>query len=116
MSIALLLAAALVALAVLAFHLRQRILARWRAGYARLGFDRDLEDGFSSANFDLNANIAQRDPRALDGAARARIGELMVSESMTFDDARLLYVQREMAANGVAEDGVPTDPKTVTWS
>lgn len=39
----------------------------------------------------------------------------MDSKRKTFDEARLEYTQSELGRNGVDKDGVPLDPKLVTF-
>lgn len=109
---------------VLAFHFRRKLAERfevWRnnrrwSRLAHSGFEGDLENGFSSNNFDITDNIANHDPRTLDEAAKEEIRQLMLRHNLTFDDARLRYLREKMLANGVGADGVPIDPKTVTFS
>lgn len=111
-------------------HFRQRIAAwhdrfrtRRRMRYARLhdnlgGFELDVENGLSSANFDLQSNIDNAsDTRSglLESAAQ-EIRHIMEEEHVSFDEARLRYFNMELAENGIGADGVPTDRKTVTFS
>lgn len=88
---------------------------RWNR-LSHSGFEGDLESGLSSNNFDITENISNHDPRTLDEAAKEEIRQLMLRHNLTFDDARLRYLREKMLANGVGADGVPTDPKTVTFS
>lgn len=113
-----------IVLLVLAFHFRRKLAERfetWRNKrrwnrLATTGFEGDLENGFSSNNFDITDNIAKNDPRTLDEAAKEEIRSLMQRHNLTFDEARLRYLREKMRANGVDANGVPTDPRTVTFS
>lgn len=108
--------------ALLIFHFRLKLRDRfstWRSNrtWARLpGFQDDLDAGFSSNTFDINTNIANNDPRTLDENAKEAIRKLMLEHNLTFDEARLRYFRDHMSANGVGPNGVPMDPKTVTFS
>lgn len=111
---------ALMALALLGFHFRRQLIERyvlWRNNRRWYhGFEADLENGLSSSNFDVSANIRAQDPRTLDENAKLAIKTLMEEQQLSFDDARLQYFHQRMAENGVDADGVPTDPRTVTLS
>ncbi|KAG2730744.1 hypothetical protein G9P44_006321, partial [Scheffersomyces stipitis] len=76
----------------------------------------NIAAGFSSANFDLEANVAGGDTRkGLSEEALAEIQRIMDSKRKTFDEARLEYTPSELGRNGVDKDGVPLDPKLVTF-
>lgn len=114
-----------VVVAILLFHFRHKIAEahdRYRMNrrvrYSSLGlFEDDLEDGLSSHNFDLESNIESGDSRkGLLEAAKSEIKAIMHSQHLSFDDARLQYLQSELASNDIAPDGMPRDPKTVTFS
>lgn len=110
----------IVALFLLGFHFRRQLkerYVRWRNNRRWYhGFESDLENGFSSSNFDVSANIREHDPRTLDENAKLHIKKLMDENGLSFDDARLEYFQQRMKDNGVDAQGVPTDPRTVTLS
>lgn len=110
--------------ALLVFHFRRKLAERfevWRNNrrWSRLavngGFESDLENGFSSANFDINENIRNHDPRTLDEAAKDEIRRLMLQHNLSFDDARVRYLRERFEANNVDASGMPLDPKTVTF-
>lgn len=90
--------------------------------YSRLpftshSFSDDLEAGLSSSNFDLAANISEGDARAgLDDAAKREILKLMKRRRLRFDEARRVYMEQRFAANGISADGLPRDPKFVSFS
>lgn len=112
--------------AILIFHFRNRIAeahdrfrTRRRMRYASVSgsFADDLEDGLSSANFDIESNIAAGDLRqGLLEAATAEIKRSMASKGLLFDEARLQYLQNQLGLNNIGSDGVPLDPRTVTFS
>ena len=39
----------------------------------------------------------------------------MQNDSIDFDKARLLYMERKFGQNGIAPDGTPADPKAFTF-
>lgn len=118
--------ALLVVALLVAFHFRVKLIERfehWRNSrrWVQLqtdedGFRRDLEDGFSSGNFDVTDNIRSGDTRTLDHAAKKAIRAAMEKDNLSFDAARLQYFQGKMRDNGIDSEGVPTDPRTVTFS
>lgn len=77
-------------------------------------FQEDLEAGLHSDNFSLSSNIADGDPRTLQEEAKATITQIMESEGLSFDEARLAYTQRELERNNVDSTGLPRDPRLVT--
>lgn len=116
----LLLSIFILAILAVAFYFRRPLIDRyssWRNSRSwRRGFQADLENGLTSDNFDIEANIRAQDPRSLDENAREEIQALMEAQQLSFDEARLKYFRNKMAENGVGSDGVPTDPRTVTLS
>ena len=110
---------------LLLFHLRHKIAAfhdRYRANrrarYSRLssGFQQDIDDGFTSMNFDLESANSDDSRQGLNSVATLEIKEIMESEGLTFDDARWRYTQEVFGKNDVGADGKPRDPRTVTFS
>lgn len=81
-------------------------------------FAGDIEAGLSSADFDLSANAADgADGRAgLDDKAKREILRIMKRRRMRFDEARRVYMEGRFKANGIAPDGLPKDPKFVSFS
>lgn len=87
--------------------------------YSRLpdSFTGDIEAGLSSSTFDLAANVEDGDSRAgLDDAAKAEILKIMKKRRLTFDRARKVYMENRFKANGIGADGLPRDPKFVSFS
>ena len=81
-------------------------------------FNRDIERGLTSDSFNISHhNIATDDQRAgLDRDAAIQIENIMRSQGISFDRARLLYSQREMRKQGIdPRTGIPRDPKAVTF-
>lgn len=110
--------------ALLVFHFRRKLAERfevWRNNrrWTRLGslsgFESDLENGFSSPNFDIGENIRNFDNRTLDETAKEEIRQLMQKHNLSFDDARLKYLRDKFQANNIDSTGMPMDPKTVTF-
>lgn len=118
---------------LIAFHFRKSIKAfyikhkdstiqRWTNGhYFRLGnqpsFQEDIQAGFSSSTFDLEANVNDlNDTRAgLSEPAKTSIRLLMSTKGLTFDAARLEYTQQHMNDNDIDSLGVPRDPKLIRF-
>lgn len=87
--------------------------------YARLpsSFVGDIEDGFTSTDFDLSTNINEGDSRAgLDQVGKREVKRIMYSRRVGFDEARRIYVENKFAKNGIDPDGRPRDPKFVSFS
>jgi len=83
----------------------------------RSNFASDIEDGLTSAEFDLNENLDSGDSRAgLDSVAKREVKRIMRSRKVDFNEARRLYMQQKFAQHGVGPDGRPRDPKFVSFS
>ncbi|KAH8895146.1 hypothetical protein GQ53DRAFT_619699, partial [Thozetella sp. PMI_491] len=79
-------------------------------------FAGDIEAGLSSSTFDLSENL-QGDSRAgLDDEAKREILKIMKRRRLKFDQARKAYMEQRFAANGIGADGLPRDPKFVSFS
>jgi Fungal protein of unknown function (DUF2015) len=89
-------------------------LPRFRRG----SFSTDLEEGFSSANFDISENIASGDVRAgLDDNDKAAISRIMATKKVGFDEARRILAGKRMEKNGIdPRTGRPLDPRAVFFS
>lgn len=76
----------------------------------------DVESGFQSSNFNLAENITEGDSRSgLDQKAKADVYRIMRSRGISFDDARAMYMQKSFKKAGIGADGLPNDPKLVTF-
>jgi len=87
--------------------------------YTRLpsSFSNDMESGFTSDDFDLQGNLAAGDSRAgLDQAAKKEIQKIMRTRRVGFDEARRIYTEGRFAKNNIGPDGMPRDPKFVSFS
>ena len=87
--------------------------------YTRLpsSFTNDIESGFTSTDFDLSANVAAGDSRTgLDQRAKREVQKIMKSRKVGFDEARRMYTQATFAKNDIGPDGLPRDPKFVSFS
>lgn len=112
---------------VVLFVMRNRIAEahdRWRANRRVAGFSRvngdsfldDFESGFNSDTFSITSNISSSDPRSgLLVAAKEQIREIMKNQHVSFDEARLQYTQSELSKHNIDTDGLPRDPKLVTF-
>lgn len=85
--------------------------------YLPSSFQADIESGFSSSAFDLQANVASGDSRAgLDERGKREVQRIMRSRHVGFDEARRLYTEQRFAKNNIGPDGLPRDPKFVSFS
>ncbi|KAK3401184.1 hypothetical protein B0T20DRAFT_162581 [Sordaria brevicollis] len=88
-----------------------------RLPFTSNSFEEDMEAGLSSADFDLAGNVGSSDGRAgLDDEAKREILKIMKRRRLQFDDARKLYMERRFKAMGISADGLPKDPKFVSFS
>lgn len=88
-----------------------------RLPFTSSSFADDMEAGLSSSTFDLAANVSDGDSRAgLDDASKKEILKIMKRRRLRFDEARRVYMERRFAANGIGADGMPRDPKFVSFS
>lgn len=70
-----------------------------------------------SSSFDLTTNIAMEDSRTgLDPYAKQKIKQIMTNKKVGFDEARLLYVKMSFTRHDIRPDGMPQDPKFVSFS
>ncbi|KAF2638920.1 hypothetical protein P280DRAFT_403709 [Massarina eburnea CBS 473.64] len=87
--------------------------------YSRLptSFRDDIEAGLSSSAFDLSGNIEAGDSRrGLDDAGKREIQSIMKTRGVDFDEARRIYMQNRFKSNNIGPDGIPRDPKFVSFS
>ncbi|KAL9641054.1 MAG: hypothetical protein Q9204_000367 [Flavoplaca sp. TL-2023a] len=87
--------------------------------YNRLpsSFSNDIEEGFTSNDFDLNTNVAAGDSRrGLDQRGKREVQKIMKSRKVDFDEARSIYMRQSFANNDIGPDGRPRDPKFVSFS
>ncbi|EMG47399.1 hypothetical protein SBY92_002872 [Candida maltosa Xu316] len=102
---------------IIALHDRYRTSNRIRRGhYTNLGsFEDDIANGLTSDNFDLEANNSNDTRKGLSEDAKLKIKEIMVNKGLSFDEARAEYTRNTLKKNNIDENGVPRDPKLVTF-
>lgn len=77
----------------------------------------DVESGFTSADFDLSSNVMEGDSRSgLDLKGKREVQKLMKNRGIGFDEARRVYMEQRFAKNNIGSDGIPRDPKFVSFS
>jgi hypothetical protein len=87
--------------------------------YTRLptSFQDDIDAGLSSSAFDLNTNLEAGDSRqGLDNAGKKEVMRIMKRRGVDFDEARRIYMQDRFKKNNIGADGIPRDPKFVSFS
>jgi hypothetical protein len=85
-------------------------------GYNTLAsFRRDIEAGLNSDNFNVARDNANDSRKGLDEAARTEILKIMDEHKITFDEARQKYIKCKFSDNQIGPDGIPLDPKVITF-
>lgn len=80
-------------------------------------FREDVEAGLHSADFDMTGNIVEGDSRSgLDEEAKAEVLKIMKRRGVGFDEARRIFMEQRFRKSGIGSDGLPKDPKLVTFS
>lgn len=80
-------------------------------------FASDAEAGLHSSNFDLASNIVEGDARSgLDEAGKREVQRIMKRSRVGFDEARRIYMEQGFKKNNIGTDGLPKDPKFVSFS
>jgi len=80
-------------------------------------FRGDVEAGLHSADFDMSGNITEGDSRSgLDEAGKREVLKIMKRRGVGFDEARRLFMEQRFKKAGISEDGIPKDPKFVSFS
>lgn len=114
----------LILILVLIFHFRHKLAEvhdryrmRRRLRQAVGSFEEDLEEGLTSSNFDIESNISNNDQRpGLLEDAKIAIRNIMEQENISFDEARLKYTRSRLNDNDIGDDGLPRDPRLITFS
>lgn len=71
----------------------------------------------SSDAFNLHTNVDAGDSRGgLDIQGKKEVLKIMKQESVSFDEARRILMEKRLAMNGIAPDGRPLDPRAVFFS
>ena len=77
----------------------------------------DAEAGMHSADFNLAENIEGEDQRSgLEPEQRREVLRLMKVRGIGFDEARRELMEKRFKGAGIGKDGLPKDPKLVTFS
>jgi Fungal protein of unknown function (DUF2015) len=87
--------------------------------YSRVptSFMSDVESGFTSNDFDLSGNVMEGDSRAgLDLKGKREVQRIMKNRGIGFDEARRVYMEQSFKKNNIGADGLPRDPKFVSFS
>ncbi|KAJ4379187.1 hypothetical protein N0V86_005231 [Didymella sp. IMI 355093] len=86
--------------------------------YQRLptSFRDDIEAGLHSSDFDLTGNVEGDSRQGLDDAGKKEVLRIMKRKNVGFDEARRLLMQERFSKAGVGSDGIPRDPKFVSFS
>eukprot|EP00918_Siedleckia_nematoides_P074125 GHVU01161954.1.p1 GENE.GHVU01161954.1~~GHVU01161954.1.p1 ORF type:complete len:148 (+),score=19.83 GHVU01161954.1:56-445(+) len=80
-------------------------------------FISDAEQGLHSSNFDLASNITEGDSRSgLDEAGKRAVQNIMKRNRVGFDEARRIFMEQGFKKNNIGADGLPKDPKFVSFS
>ncbi|KAI5949302.1 hypothetical protein KGF54_005537 [Candida jiufengensis] len=79
-------------------------------------FTNDIEQGLNSSNFDVANTNLEDGRKGLSPRGKRYIKKLMeMDKNLTFDDARLIFLQNELNKNNIGNDGLPNDPRLVTF-
>ncbi|PQE08947.1 hypothetical protein CJF32_00002690 [Rutstroemia sp. NJR-2017a WRK4] len=81
-------------------------------------FQTDIESGLHSSNFSLADNfLSSTETRSgLSDNGKKEIQKIMRKKKVNFDEARRLWMQETFKREGISEDGLPRDPKFVSFS
>jgi Fungal protein of unknown function (DUF2015) len=79
-------------------------------------FQGDVEAGLHSADFDMTANIEGDSRSGLDEQGKKEVLAIMRRKKVNFDEARKLYMEKRFKREGISADGLPNDPKFVSFS
>ncbi|SCU78751.1 LAMI_0A05776g1_1 [Lachancea mirantina] len=79
-------------------------------------FAGDVEAGLNSDNFDVLHHNEHDERNGLDDKAKNDIKKIMMDKNLSFDEARLSYMRDTFTEHGIAQDGTPKDPRTVTFA
>jgi hypothetical protein len=80
-------------------------------------FRGDVEAGLHSADFDMTGNIEGGDGRSgLDEQGKREVLRIMKRKNVDFDEARRIFMENKFKKAGISSDGLPKDPKFVSFS
>jgi len=79
-------------------------------------FREDVEAGLHSADFDMTSNVEGDSRSGLDETGKKEVLRIMKRRGVGFDEARRLFMEERFKKSGIGADGLPRDPKLVTFS
>lgn len=79
-------------------------------------FREDVEAGLHSADFDMTGNVEGDSRSGLDETAKKEVLRIMKRRGVGFDEARRIFMEQSFKKSGIGKDGLPKDPKLVTFS
>jgi hypothetical protein len=70
-----------------------------------------------SSTFDITDNIVGGDERSgLDEAGKREVLRIMKRRGVGFDEARRIWMEERFKKEDIGKDGIPRDPKFVSFS
>jgi len=79
-------------------------------------FRDDIEAGLHSADFDMTGNVEGDSRSGLDDEGKREVLKIMKRRGVGFDEARRIFMEQRFKKAGIGMDGVPKDPKFVSFS
>lgn len=79
-------------------------------------FRDDVEAGLHSADFDMTGNVEGDSRNGLDEEAKREVLKIMKRRGVGFDEGRRIFMEQRFKKSGIGADGLPRDPKLVTFS
>jgi len=79
-------------------------------------FQGDVEAGLHSADFDMTNNVEGDSRAGLDEQGKREVLAIMRRKKVNFDEARRMYMEKRFKREGISADGIPRDPKFVSFS
>lgn len=79
-------------------------------------FRGDVEAGLHSADFDMTGNVEGDSRSGLDENAKRQVLSIMKRRKVNFDEARRIFMEQNFKKSGISADGLPNDPKFVSFS
>ena len=64
----------------------------------------------------MTGNVEGDSRSGLDADAKKEVLQIMKRRGVGFDEARRIYMERNFRKSGIGADGLPRDPKLVTFS
>jgi len=79
-------------------------------------FRDDVEAGLHSADFDMTGNVEGDSRSGLDEGGKKEVLRIMKRRGVGFDEARRIFMESRFKKAGIGMDGIPKDPKFVSFS